>query len=361
LISVFLYFDIMQYILENSFFIIFLILTIGVLLFDLLFLAEKKHVISFRESLIWTSIWILLSFLFFIFIYLYGNKIHNIDNIVTLKSYLSTFYPHLKIDQLNFSEAMLLYRKNIATDFVTGYFLEYSLSIDNIFVILMILIAFSVNPIYYKTVLFWGILGAIFLRFIFIFLGSALITKYNWLLYLFGIFLLYSGIKMFLGRNNKEKLEVKDHFLVKYLSKYFNVYPEFKNQKFWLLSNGKIFITPLLIVLILIEFTDLVFAFDSIPAIFSITRDPYIVFFSNIFAILGLRSLFFLLIKILEYFRFLKIGISLLLIFVGFKLLMNHYLEKIGFTNIYSLLFILIILFLCIILSILLPSKRNVL
>jgi tellurite resistance protein TerC len=278
---------------------------------------------------------------------------------VNLKLYFSKFYPQLNIERLNFSEALQLYRKNIATDYITGYFLEYSLSIDNIFVILMLLTLFSVDPLYYKTVLFWGILGAIVLRFFFIFLGSALISRYEWLLYLFGVFLLYSGIKMFVERNKKEKLEVKDHFLVKFLSKYFNVYPEFRNHKFWLFSNGKLFITPLLIVLVLIEFTDLVFAFDSIPAIFSITRDPYIVFFSNIFAILGLRSLFFLLIKILEYFRFLKIGISLLLVFVGSKLLLHTYLEKIGFTNIFSLLFILFTLFICILLSVFLPQKIN--
>jgi tellurite resistance protein TerC len=349
----------MYYVFENLFFIIFLILIIGVILVDLLIIGKKKHEISFKESVIWTSIWIFLSFLFFIFIYLYGYKIHNIDNIASLKSYFSLFYPHLIVDQLSYSDALRLYQKNLATDYLTGYLLEYSLSVDNIFVILMVLTAFSVDPKYYKTVLFWGILGAIVLRFLFIFLGSTLITKYQWLLYLFGIFLLYSGMKMFLNRNKKERLEVKDHILVRFLSKYFNIYPEFRNQKFWLFSNGKLFITPLLIVLILIEFSDLVFAFDSIPAIFSITRDPYIVFFSNIFAILGLRSLFFVLIKILEYFRFLKIGISVILLFVGFKLLLHNYIDKTGFNNIYSLIFILITLFICTTLSIILPKKNK--
>jgi len=345
---------------DNLFFEIFFILIIGVLLFDLLVVGKNKHEISFRESLTWTSIWFLLALLFLVFIYFFGHKIHNINTFDDLKFYFSKFYPNLKIDHLNYSEALLVYRKNISTDYITGYFLEYSLSIDNIFVILMILTAFSVNSVNYKTVLFWGIFGAIVLRFLFIFLGSALIVRYNWVLYIFGSFLLYSGIKMFLEKNKKETLEVKNHYVVKSMSKYFHVYPEFINHKFWLIIDGKFFITPLLIVLVLIEFSDLIFAFDSIPAIFSITRDPYIVFFSNIFAILGLRSLFFFVIKIVDYFHFLKIGVSILLLFVGVKLLLHSLLQNIGFTNIYSLLFILITLLFCIVASVIIPEKKKI-
>ncbi len=350
----------MNYIFENLIFIIFLFIIIGVLLFDFLYIGKNKHVISFKESLLWTSVWIFLAFLFFIFIYLYGNKIHNIVNFRDLKSYILLYSPGLKVNHLNFSDALAIYRKSIATDYITGFILEYTLSIDNIFVILMILTAFSVIPESYKTILFWGILGAIVLRFIFIFLGSALIIRFEWLLYFFGIFLIFSGVKIFFNKNKKEIFNVKDHFLLKFLSKYFNVYTEFSNHDFWIFIKGKLFITPLLIVLILIEFSDIVFAFDSIPAIFSITRDPYIVFFSNIFAILGLRSLFFILIKIVDYFRFIKSGVSFLLVFVGIKLTFHSYLEKMGFTNIYSLLFILITLFLCIIASIAIPEKKKV-
>jgi tellurite resistance protein TerC len=164
---------------------------------------------------------------------------------------------------------------------------------------------------------------------------------------------------MFVERNKEEKIEVKDHWLVKFLSKHFNIYPEFINHHFWKKIESKFYFTPLLVVLILIEFTDLVFAFDSIPAIFSITRDPYIVFFSNIFAIIGLRSLFFLLIKIIDYFHFLKVGISFLLAFVGLKLLFHEYLENIGFKNIYSLYFILFTLTVSILASIIFPEKIN--
>lgn len=258
-----------------------------------------------------------------------------------------------------FSEALHYYRKTIATDFITGYFLEYSLSLDNVFVILMILLGFSVKQVYYKTVLFWGIFGALILRFTFIFIGAALIKRFDWILLLFGAFLIYSGIKMFLKRNEKEKIEVKDHWLVKILSSKFRVHTEFIDHHFWKKINGKFFITPLFVVLILIEFTDLIFAFDSIPAIFSITKDPYLVFFSNIFAIIGLRSMFFLLIKVVDYFHYLKIGISILLAFVGLKLLFHSYLIKIGFSNIYSLYFILVTLAISILASIVFPEYKN--
>jgi len=174
---------------------------------------------------------------------------------------------------------------------------------------------------------------------------------------IFGAFLLYSGIKMFIDRNTEETIEVKDHWLVKFLSKHFNIYPEFVKHYFWKKIDAKFYFTPLLVVLILVEFTDLVFAFDSIPAIFSITRDPYIVFFSNIFAIIGLRSLFFLLIKVIDYFHYLKIGISFLLAFVGLKLLFHVYLDNIGFKNIYSLYFILLTITLSILASIAFPKK----
>jgi len=349
----------MNSVIQNPYFLVFTFIIICILLFDLLVLGKNKHIISLKESLIWTSIWFALSIFFFLFISKYGHKIHNINNIHELNSYFSLYYPNQIVDHLNYSELLSLFRKNISTDYLTGYFLEYSLSIDNLFVILMILTAFSVRLENYKTVLFWGILGAILLRFIFIFLGASLVSKYNWILYIFGAFLLYSGIKLFIDRNKKNNVEIKDHFLVKFLAKYFKIYPDYYKHKFWLVDKNTFYITPLLVVLIIIEFSDLIFAFDSIPAIFSITRDPYIIYFSNIFAILGLRSLFFLLIKLLDYFHFLKVGVSILLVFVGLKLLIHSYLDKIGFTNLYSLMIILLTLTISIIASITFPQKEE--
>ena len=344
---------------QNIFFIVFAIIIFSVLFIDLLFVGKNKHVISLKESLVWTSVWVALAVGFYFFIKYFGDQIHNIKSINSLKSYISLYSPNLKIPVNNLSTALKIYRENAATDFITGYLLEYTLSIDNVFVILMILTSFSVSLSDYKNVLFWGILGAIVLRFIFIFVGSALIIKFSWILYIFGLFLIYTGIKMFIERKTEEKIEVRDHWLVRYLSKHFSIHPEYLGHHFWKRIDGKFFFTPLFIVLIMIEFTDLIFAFDSIPAIFSITRDPYIVFFSNIFAIIGLRSLFFLLIRVVDYFHYLKVGISFLLAFVGLKLIFHHYLDEIGFKNIYSLYFILGTLAISIIASIVFPEKKT--
>ncbi|NJO68248.1 MAG: TerC/Alx family metal homeostasis membrane protein, partial [Bacteroidetes bacterium] len=237
--------------------------------------------------------------------------------------------------------------------------IEYTLSMDNVFVIMMILGAFSVGKKYYKQVLFWGILGAIILRFIFIFAGAALIQKFEWVLYFFGAFLVYTGISIFINRNKDEKIEPKNHWLVKFLSRKFPLFPRYVRHRFFVKRNRKLYMTPLFVVLILIEFTDIVFALDSIPAIFAVTRDPYIVFFSNIFAIIGLRSLFFLLMRVVDLFHYLKIGISFLLVFVGFKLLAHGWLEQIGFKSVYSLYVILATLVICVILSLIYPVKSK--
>jgi tellurite resistance protein TerC len=349
----------LQLIQQNIFFIVFAIVILSVLFIDLLFVGKDKHIISLKESLIWTSVWVALAVGFYFFIKYYGNHIHNINDYESLKSFVSLYSPNLILPENDLNAALKIYRENSATDFITGYLLEYTLSIDNVFVILMILTSFSVSLSDYKNVLFWGILGAIILRFIFIFVGSALIIKFSWILYIFGLFLIYTGVKMFIDRNTEEKIEVRDHWLVRYLSKHFSIHPEYLGHHFWKRIDGKFFFTPLFIVLIMIEFTDLIFAFDSIPAIFSITRDPYIVFFSNIFAIIGLRSLFFLLIKVVDYFHYLKVGISFLLAFVGFKLLFHHYLDEVGFKNIYSLFIILGTLSISILASLVFPEKKT--
>jgi tellurite resistance protein TerC len=244
-------------------------------------------------------------------------------------------------------------------EFLTGYLIEYTLSMDNVFVIMTILSAFAVEKKYYKQVLFWGILGAIILRFIFIFAGAALIQKFEWILYVFGAFLVYTGINIFINRNKEEKIEPQKHWLVKYLSKRFPLFPRYVRHRFFITRGKKLFMTPLFVVLLLIEFTDIIFALDSIPAIFAVTRDPYVVFFSNIFAIIGLRSLFFLLMRVVDLFHYLKIGIAFLLVFVGFKLLAHGWLEHIGFKSVYSLYIILATLVVCIIVSIIFPPKTK--
>ncbi len=348
----------MQLISPTLFFILFGILIVSVLLIDLLVVGRKYHVVSLKESLIWTSVWVSLAIGFYFFIRYYGQIIHGITDLESLKAYVSLYQPNLKLPD-DFGAALDLFRKELALNYITGYLLEYTLSIDNVFVILMILTGFSVAPQNYKPVLFWGVLGAIVLRFIFIFAGSALIHRFSWLLLVFGAFLIYSGIHMFLTRNSEEKSEINKHWLVRFLSKHINIYPDYLENHFWKRIDGKFFFTPLFIVLIMIEFTDVIFALDSIPAIFSITTDPYIVFFSNIFAIIGLRSLFFLLAKLVNLFRYLKVGISFLLAFVGFKLLFHTWLDNIGYKTTYSLYVIAGTLLISILASIAFPGKKT--
>jgi len=344
---------------NTLFFALFILAVVGILFFDLVFVGRDKHVISLKESALWTSVWVALAAGFYFIIMHIGEQIHSIDSLASLIEYKNKYAPHLIVTD-NLAESLAIYRKNIATDYITGYLLEYMLSIDNIFVIMMILKSFSVAPKNYKQVLFWGILGAIVLRCFFIFTGSALIKKFEWILLIFGGFLIYAGVKMFLDRNKNETIDVRDHWLVQFLSGHFRITPTFEKHHFFVRKRHKLFMTPLFVVLILIEFTDLIFAFDSIPAIFSITRDPYIVFFSNIFAIIGLRSLFFLLVKIIEYFHYIKIGVAFLLGFVGVKLIFHEFLFEMGFKNIYSLYIILGTLMISIVASFLFPKKDKI-
>jgi tellurite resistance protein TerC len=345
---------------ELVFFVVFSVFILSVLLIDLLLIGRKRHVLSTLEAAIWTGVWVSFAIGFYFVIYYFGDRLHNISSFTDLQAVAAKYAPHLKFSNTDLVQALAEYRKNMATEYITGYLIEYTLSLDNVFVILMILTGFSVPEKNYKTVLFWGILGAIVMRFIFIFLGAAMVQKFQWTLILFGAFLIYSGVKIYLERNKEQKIEVDKHPIVKALSKWFRIYPTFEGNKFIHKENKVYYITPLLIVLVVIEFTDLIFAFDSIPAIFSVTRDPYIVFFSNIFAIIGLRSLFFLVIKIFYLFTYLKEGISFLLVFIGLKLVFHSWLDNIGYKSVYSLYFILAVLVGSIILSLLFPRKKAI-
>ncbi len=342
---------------ELLFFSGFLIFIMGILLFDLGVFNKNKHIISFKEAGIWTTVWVLLAMAFYVFLKTQGHLIHGINSIEELQSVIIKYHEIIKINSLSFNEAIKIYNNNLSLEFITGYIIEYSLSIDNVFVIILILTSFGIEKKYYKSVLFWGILGAIIMRFIFIFASSALIQRFNWILYIFGAFLVFTGVKMFLTRNKEEKIDSHHHPIVKLASKYFNVSTDGPKHKFFIKNNKKLFITPLFIVLLVIEFTDVLFAVDSVPAIFAVTRDPYIVFFSNIFAILGLRSLFFLIANIMGYFRFLKLGLAALLTFIGLKMLFHHWLDELNFTTAHSLIVIASIIGISIIASVIIPKK----
>jgi tellurite resistance protein TerC len=315
---------------EFIFFSVFLLLILFLLFVDLgLFSRKDYHAVTFRESLFWTSIWIGLSILFYFFIRMNGDLVHGINSLESLQANISRYHGHLDISGLAFPEALTVYNHNLSLQYITGYIIEYSLSMDNVFVILLIFISFNVPKKYYKRVLFWGILGAIVMRFLFIFILSALIYRAEWMLYIFGLFLIITAAKMawdFL-RHNEKKIDVEHHPMVRFAKKIFPVHPKFEEHKFWLRKNRRLYITPLFLVLLVVEFSDVIFAVDSVPAIFAVTRDPYIVFFSNIFAIMGLRSLFFLISHFFNMFYYLKAGLAALLGFIGIKMLMpliNH-------------------------------------
>ena len=335
----------------------FLLLIAFFLTLDLGVFNKNSHEISLKESLIFTLFWIILAVGFFFFLRYFGDLLHNITCIERLEE-INQLHKHgLTFNPLaDFDANLQLYRNQLSLEFITGYIIEKALSVDNIFVILMLFISFGTDKKYYHRVLFWGIIGAVVMRFIFIFSLSALIHQFEWVLAIFGGILIYSAIKLFFNRNEDEKIDVKNHKLVKFLSKRFPITPDYVGEKFVTKINGKRFLTPLLLLLIVIEFSDVLFAVDSVPAIFSITQDSYIVFFSNIFAIIGLRSLFFLLSSIVSMFRFLKPGLSVLLVFIGVKMLLEV-LFHISISTQLSLLIILSILIICILLSVAIPKK----
>lgn len=330
-----------------------------ILLFDLLIVGRKSHVIKAREALMWTSVWVTLALLFYFFLANFGHLLHGIDSPEKLAEVVRKYSPELVFSTTGFEQMLAEYRHHMGINYLAGYFIEETLSIDNIFVMLILLEGFGVAHSNYKKVLFWGILGAIILRFIFIFVGSALVQKFEWILIVFGVFLIYQSIHLIYAKDHGMR-DPRHHPVVAFLSKHIRLIPEYVAGKFWIWEGKKLYFTPLFVVLIMIEFTDLVFAFDSIPAVFAVSRDPYIVFFSNIFAIIGLRSLFFLLADMVEKFRFLKLGVSALLAFVGIKLVFHSWLDKLGFESWYSLIIIGAVLLSSILLSILFPGEGKI-
>lgn len=345
---------------ELIFFVVFIIVITGLLLLDLGVFDKENHIVSFKSALFYTFLWITFSLGFYVLLIYHGDWIHlGPDGTLDELQSLITRYEHpINIDGLDYPSALKVYEKNLALEYLTGYVIEWMLSLDNIFVMVVIFFAFKVNPLYYRRVLFYGILAAVVFRFLFIFTASALITKFHWILYVFGILLIFTGIKMFFEKG-QTKIDTKNHPAVRFASKFFPVYPNFVRERFFVRKAGKLMITPLFITLMVIEFSDVVFAVDSIPAIFAVTKDPYIIFFSNVFAILGLRSMFFVLIRVITIFRYLKTGLAFLMTFIGFKMIFSDWLKDVGFTTAHSLYVILTIMVLSIVLSLIIPEKKK--
>ncbi len=268
---------------------VFAISVITLLAFDLGVLHKKAREIGVREALLLSLFYFVLSMFFNLWIYFEIGK-------------------------------------QAATEFFVGYVIEKSLSVDNIFVFVLIFSHFGVPPKSQHRVIFWGIIGAILLRGLMILLGAELIKEFSWILYLFGAILLFSGIKMLFAADEEPDLD--NNRILRFVQKHFRVSREFHAEKFFVRENGLRMMTPLFMVLILVEFTDLLFAIDSIPAIFAITTDSFIVLTSNVFAILGLRALFFALAAIIHRFQYLKYGLSFILVFIGAKIIINHWYGK---------------------------------
>jgi tellurite resistance protein TerC len=292
---------------------IFLMLALDLGIFN-----KKAHKVPVKEALIWSSVWITLALLFSIFI----SK---------------------------------EFGKDRALEFLTGYVIEYSLSVDNIFVFILIFSYFAVKDAYQHRILFWGIIGALVMRGIFIFTGVALIHRFHWIVIIFGGFLVFTGIKMMLQKETQ--VDPGRNPLLRFFRKFIPVTDEPHGGKLFMKIDHKTYATPLFLVLLVIESSDLIFAVDSIPAILAISQETFIVYTSNIFAILGLRSLYFAVSGIMGYFRYLKVGLSFILTFVGLKMLASFF--NIEIPIILSLAIIVSILIISIIASLLIPKKEN--
>ncbi len=298
------------------FWIGFNLFVLAMLALDLGVFHRKAHAVTTKEAALWSAVWVGLALTFNAALYAWQGPV-------------------------------------VALEFLTGYLIEKALSVDNIFVFLMIFTYFQVPAAYQHRVLFWGILGALIMRGIFIAAGTALLARFVWTLYVFGAFLVVTGLRMCLAKT--EGMHPEANPLVRFFRRLMPVTEGYVEDRFFVRRGGVLFATPLLLVLMVVESTDLVFALDSIPAIFGVTRDPFIVYTSNIFAILGLRALYFLLAGVVDRFRYLKLGLSVILVFIGAKMLLHHLYDM---PVTVSLLVVLSVLAVSIIASLIRPVGR---
>ncbi len=302
---------------ELLFWIAFNAFVVLMLVLDLAVFHRKPHAIKFGEALVSSVMWIALAAAFAVFVYYWRGRATSLE-------------------------------------FVTGYLVEESLSVDNLFVFLLIFRYFRVPSSYQHKVLFWGILGALIMRGIFILAGVSLIRRFHWIIYVFGAFLIYTGIQLF--RQKEQEIHPEQNPALKMVRRWMPVTPDYVGGRFTVRKPG-LFATPLLLVLVVVETTDVLFAADSIPAVLAITRDPFIVYTSNVFAILGLRSLYFALAGVMNKFHYLKIGLGVVLSFVGVKMLLAHTAWKIP--TLLSLGVVMVILAVSIVWSLLRPKKAT--
>lgn len=312
---------------ETMLFWVFLAIIMLFLAVDLGFFNKTPHKISTRSALLQSAFWVMVSTAFgFLIFYYFSKGSGDCESSAT----------------------------NATVEYFTSYLTEKALSVDNIFVILLILKYFRIKEELFHKVLFWGILGAIFFRAIFIFVGAYLIEQFHWILYIFGAFLVYSGVKIYLEKEH-DKIDLEHNVVVQFCKKYLPIAANDQSGKFLVRLDGALRFTPLFLVMVLIETTDILFAVDSIPAAFAITQDEFLIYTSNIFAVLGLRAMFFLLAGIIDRFYLLQKGLAIILVFIGGKMLMEYF----GFeiSPVLSFIIIILTLFFSIILSVLVPES----
>ena len=309
------------------FWILFLGFVVLMLVLDLGVLNRRAHTISLREALSWTAVWIGLAAGFAVLLYFHGH--------------LMTGDP-------------VHANRQLSLEFITGYLVEEALSVDNLFVFLLIFRFFKVPSELQHKVLFWGILGAILMRAIFIAAGVTLLNRFHWVMYIFGAFLVYAGFKLLFQSGEQDN--PADSFITRFAQRHLRLTDDFASGSFTVVRKGVRYFTRLALVLIVVETTDVIFAVDSIPAVLAVTRQPYIVFTSNIFAILGLRALYFALAGLIEMFHLLHYGLAIILMFIGLKMLAANYFE---IPTAYALGVIVAVLTGSVILSLMIPPREN--
>ncbi|MBK6721840.1 MAG: TerC family protein [Acidobacteria bacterium] len=318
----------------------FMAFVLAMLALDLGVFHRKAHDVSFKEASIWSVVWVSMALLFNFGLYRYALwKFPQDERLLTIPN----FVPDVAA-------------WTVSMEFLTGYIVEKSLSVDNIFIFVMVFAYFAIPTKYQHRVLFYGILGALVFRAIFIGLGSALM-QFHWVIYLFGAFLILTGIKMFFASN--EEIEPEKNLLIRIFRKFMPVSPTIDGKNFFSRIDGKWHATPLFIALLFLEATDIIFAVDSVPAIFAITKEPFIVFTSNIFAILGLRSMYFMLAGVIEKFYLLKYGLAIVLVFVGLKMVWLNDAFGGKFPISYSLGFISLTILASVLLSLAFPRSTE--
>jgi tellurite resistance protein TerC len=318
---------------ESLLFGLFGLIIVVFLLLDLGVFHKTAHKITTKSALIQSVFWVIISTLFGYLVYRSG--------------------PYEIIEE---GVKQVTSGTDAAIEYFSAYLTEYALSVDNIFVILLILKYFKVKEEYYHKTLFWGILGAVVFRGIFIFVGALLIHKFKWILYVFGVFLIYSGIKIYF-EDSDEKIDPEKNPIMRFCQKYLPISNDDASGNFWVIQSGKFLFTPLFLVIVLIETTDLIFAVDSIPAAFAITQNEFLIYTSNIFAVMGLRAMFFMLAGIIDKFYLLQKGLSIILFFIGAKMLLEIW--DIEIPVMMSFGVIIATLTLSIVFSILVPKKEE--